>query len=283
MIDKRRVWELLEPAGDGDRMSRVVDLVLIFLIVFNVIGVALGSVPSVYRSAGPYLDGFEALSVAVFTVEYLGRMWSCTATARYAAPVSGRIRFFFRPLILVDLLAILPFYLPFLGVDLRTMRAFRIFRILRILKLARYSHAFYIIQRAISGKLEELLISGLILFVLLAISSSIMFLVERESQPEVFSSIPATLWWSVVTLTTVGYGDIYPVTTLGKIIAGLISILGVGMVALPAGIISAGFVDEFSRYKSAKCDDGDICPTCGRPYDEERTEVTKTNRDDELP
>lgn len=280
MIDKRRVWELLEPARTGDRLSRVIDLLLVVLIVFNVIGVALSSVPSVYRSVGAYLDAFETLSVMVFTVEYLGRMWSCTETARYAAPVSGRIRFFFRPLILVDLLSILPFYLPFLGVDLRTMRAFRIFRILRILKLARYSQAFYIIQRAISGKVEELVIAGLILFVLLAISSSLMFLAEREAQPEIFSSIPATLWWSVVTLTTVGYGDIYPVTTLGKIIAGTISILGIGMVALPAGIISAGFVDEFSKYKSVSCD---RCPTCGRHYGEQRADVSDNNQKDNLP
>jgi voltage-gated potassium channel len=138
------------------------------------------------------------------------------------------------------------------------------FRVLRVLKLGRYSKAFHIIRGAISGKKEELVITAVALSVLLLLSASLMFFAERDAQPDRFSSIPPTLWWSVVTLTTVGYGDIYPVTTIGKVIAGIISVLGIGMVALPAGIISAGFVEEISESKKEQ----GVCPFCGRERSE---------------
>lgn len=269
ILDKKRAWELLTAAKPGDVQSRRVDIALMALIILNVVEVALSSVHSINARFGPYLYVFEVSSVVVFTIEYVARMWSCTVDRRFSRPITGRIRFFFRPLTLIDLVAVVPFYLPFLGVDLRVIRIFRIFRVLRILKLGRYSKAFQIIQRAIVGKKEELALTGIVLAVLLLVSASLMFFAEREAQPQHFSSIPATLWWSVVTLTTVGYGDVYPITIVGKLIAGLISVLGIGMVALPTGIVSAAFVDEISRTK----DEGDhvtgVCPTCGRRCDDD--------------
>ena len=270
MFDRTRTWEIVTAAQPGDTPSRRFDIALITLIVLNVIEVTLSSVQSISARIGPYLYAFEAFSVVVFTVEYLTRMWSCTADPRFAHPVKGRIHFFFQPLTIIDLLAVVPFYLPFLGADLRVIRIFRVFRVLRILKLGRYSRAFAIIRQAVAGKKEELVLTAIVLVVLLLVSASLMFFAERDAQPDVFSSIPATLWWSVVTLTTVGYGDVYPITTIGKVIAGFMSILGIGMVALPAGIISAAFVDEISRARGDERKDHrtDACPTCGRKYDD---------------
>lgn len=267
MIQKHRTWELLAPAAASDHASGVFDVILVTLIVLNVIAVLVGSVAEVRDAFGPLLSGFEVFSVMVFTLEYLARAWSCTVLPEYAGPIRGRLRFLMRPLQIIDLLAILPFYVA-TGLDLRVMRVFRLLRLLRILKLARYTRAFGIIWQVIVGKREELVLAFVMLMLLLVVSASLMYYVEGEAQPEEFSSIPATIWWSVVTLTTVGYGDVYPVTVAGKLVAGVISILGIGMVALPAGIISAGFVEEItSRPSELHCDDK-FCPTCGRALEE---------------
>lgn len=269
MLHRARIWEILDVGKPGDRPSRAFDLGLIVLIVLNVIEVLLSSVKSINDQYGTYLYAFEVFSVAAFSIEYVARIWSCTSIPKYSAPLRGRLRFFFRPLILIDLFAIVPFYLPFLGIDLRVIRIFRIFRVLRILKLARYSNALHIMRYAIVGKKEELVLTAVVLGVLLLVSASLMFFAEGEAQPDVFSSIPAALWWSVVTLTTVGYGDVYPITTLGKVIAGVISILGIGMVALPAGLVSAGFVEQISNVRKSNKPRTGICPTCGRNYDDD--------------
>lgn len=267
MFSKKRIWELLEVAAADDKHSRQLDVFLIALICLNIIGVMLSSVSEIQQQFGVYLFLFEVFSVGIFTIEYVARLWSCTTSEQYSQPLRGRIRYALTPSVMIDLLAILPFYLPLLGVDLRVVRAFRIFRLLRVLKLTRYSRAFTMFKQAISGKSEELVLTAFVLVILLIISASLMFYAEGEAQPNNFSSIPATLWWSVVTLTTVGYGDVYPITIVGKTIAGLISILGIGMVALPAGIISAGFVEEIANAKNAKNRVVETCPTCGRDYD----------------
>lgn len=267
MFSKKRIWELLEVAAADDKSSRQLDMFLIGLICLNIAGVMLSSVAEIEQEFGFYLFLFEIFSVFIFTIEYIARLWCCTASAQFSQPAVGRIKYAITPSVLIDLLAILPFYLPFFGVDLRIVRAFRIFRLLRVLKLTRYSRAFSLFKRAIFGKREELVLTAFVLVILLIISASLMFYAEGDAQPENFSSIPATLWWSVVTLTTVGYGDVYPITVVGKTIAGLISILGIGMVALPAGIISAGFVDEIANARNKKNDTADSCPTCGRDYD----------------
>jgi voltage-gated potassium channel len=261
---KRRTWEILSSTEPGDKISRYFDFALMALILLNVTAVMLSSVASINARYGSVLYAFELFSVAIFTLEYAARMWSCTASPEFSQQISGRVRFFFRPMTLIDLVAIIPFYLPYLGVDMRVVRLFRIFRMFRILKLGRYSRAFSLIRNAIVGKREELVLTVVVLVVLLVVAASLMFYAERDAQPENFSSIPATLWWSVVTLTTVGYGDVYPLTVIGKIIAGIMAILGIGMVALPAGIISASFVEEIANGKAAAC--GDACPTCGRRY-----------------
>jgi len=161
---------------------------------------------------------------------------------------------------LIDLFAILPFYLPMLiPVDLRFLRALRLFRLLRLLKMGRYSNAMRVVGSILKRKRPELVVIFVIILVLLIISSSLMYYVENVAQPEKFGSIPETFWWSICTLTTVGYGDVTPVTPFGKVCAGFIALLGIGMFALPAGILASGFEEEMLRKGSTKLS----CPYCG--------------------
>ena len=154
------------------------------------------------------------------------------------------------PMALIDLLAILPFYLPFAGIDLRFIRIFRLFRIFRLLKISRYINAAEMIRNVIVNKKEELLISLFAISVILLVVSSFMYFVEGDIQPQAFGSIPKSLWWGVITMTTVGYGDVYPVTTVGKILGSIVAILGVGIVALPTGLLASGFSDEIKKRKN---------------------------------
>lgn len=255
MTIQRRVWEIVDVAKPGDRLSRIFDVILITLILLNIAAVIIGSVPSVRQKYGLFLQGFELFSVTLFMIEYCLRIWSCTIDSRYSGSTSGRLKWAVQPLSIIDLLAILPFFFTQFGADLRVVRAFRLFRIIRILKLGRYSSAIRLLGRVFVKRKEELAVTSIALGFLILLSATLMYYAEYEAQPEQFSSIPATLWWSVVTLTTVGYGDVYPVTLAGKIIAGVIAILGIGMVALPAGIISAGFVEEITN--NSKCNEPD--------------------------
>jgi len=226
--------------------------------------VVLETVESLYVRHGHLFKDFEIFSVIVFTVDYALRLWSCTETDRYRAPIWGRIKFMFSFLALVDLFSFLPFYLPmFIPFDLRFLRGFRLFRFIRILKIGRYSEAVRLFGRVLTKKKAELLTAVFAIFILLVISSSMLYFVEHEAQPDKFKNIPEAMWWGVVTLTTVGYGDIYPITGLGKLLGSIISLMGIGLFALPAGILSAGFVEEIKTKKESF----KKCPHCGAKLD----------------
>ena len=213
---KRGIYEILEVAAPGDRTSNTIDIFIMMLILANVLAITLESVESSSSVYRPLFDGFETFSVLVFTVEYLLRLWSCSADSRFGSPLLGRLRFALTPLALIDLVAILPFYVPFVVPDLRVVRVMRLLRILRVLKLGRYSEAFRLLGTLIRNKRQELAATFTVLAALLVVASAVMYEVEHTAQPDHFSSIPASMWWAIVTLTTVGYGDIVPVTTWGK-------------------------------------------------------------------
>jgi voltage-gated potassium channel len=206
------------------------------------------TVESIYTPNQVYFEYFEIFSVVIFSIEYVLRLWACTVMDKYAHPIWGRIRYIFSVGALIDLLAILPFYLPFfIAADTRFLRILRLFRLMRVFKLGRYSEAFNSIVAVVSQRKEELLTTLTFLFVILILASSAMFYIEHEAQPEVFTSIPSTMWWGVATLTTVGYGDVYPITPYGKLLGAFIAILGIGVFALPAGIIATGFESELKK------------------------------------
>jgi len=261
MSIKNRTWEIVEAAKPGDLASKAFDCSILGLIFLNVLAVIAASVASIQKQYGHFLYAFEIISVVVFSFEYILRLWSCTSDKEhYSNSIKGRIRFAINPMALIDLAAILPFYLPFIGIDLRFIRALRLMRIVRVAKVGRYSTSLQMMKRVIVSKKEELLLTTYVLVLLLVVSACIMYHFENPAQPEAFPDIPSTMWWSVVTLTTVSYGDICPITPIGKFIASIMAILGIGMFALPTGILGAGFVEEISTNKTKAA----RCPHCGK-------------------
>jgi len=262
---RKRVFEIIEKAKKGDRYSKVFDIFISCLIITNILAVILGTVKRIEPPLHRFFEIFELISIIFFTVEYVIRIWTCVESEKYKNVISGRIKYTFSFMALIDLVAILPFYLPFIqGIDLRFVRVLRLLRFFILFKLGRYSKAIITIQEVLKNKKEELTISLVLVSILLVFSSSIMYYAENRVQPEAFSSIPATFWWAIVTLTTVGYGDIYPITTLGKILGGFIALLGIGMFALPTGILGAGFVERIQKDKKSKTIK---CPKCGSTID----------------
>ena len=240
MVNKEYIYRILEPAQGDHKLSRIFDLTIIALVIINVLALIIETMPSMREYSNLFFI-FEAFSVSLFTIEYFLRVYTCSVDKKYSAPLKGRIKFICTPLLLIDLLAILPFYILFLGVDLRFLRVIRVMRIFRLLRLARYVKSLTTISTAIKNTGPDIVISLAMILVMLVISASIIFYAEHEAQPEVFSSIPASMWWAVATLTTVGYGDIYPITAVGKIMASVIALLGIATIAVPTGIITSSF------------------------------------------
>jgi len=260
-VIKKRTYEILKVASPDDLPSKIFDIFISILISLNVIVVILETVETLSSQYQNLFNVFELFSVVVFSVEYVLRIWSCTAEENYHNPVTGRVKFALTPFLVIDLLAILPFYLPmFITLDLRFIRALRLIRLLRVFKLARYSESLRILGNVFKKKKAELYITVFILVILLVIVSSFMYFLENEAQPKVFSSIPASMWWGMITLTTVGYGDIYPITIFGKLLGVIMALLGIGMFALPTAIIASGFTEEMQKKREKK----QTCPHCGK-------------------
>jgi voltage-gated potassium channel len=257
---KRQVFEIIDPSHAYDDASRVFNIGMLVLIFVNVLAVILETEEGLYSQYKSFFHIFDAFSVAIFTIEYALRLWTCTENPKYKSSISGFVRFALSTSMLIDLISIVPFYIPMWGMDLRFIRSIRLFRLFRLLKMGRYSQSLTKLGNVIKAKKEELSITLFARIILLIISSSLMYFVEHEVQPDAFSSIPSAMWWGAVTLTTVGYGDIYPKTVLGKFIGAFIAVLGIGLFALPAGILASGFASEIQN----KTPETNICPHCGK-------------------
>jgi voltage-gated potassium channel len=266
---KKAVWELTEKNTDKDPYYEIFNGFIFVLIILNITAIVLESFAGFHAAFAGWFHRFEVVSVAVFTVEYLMRLWVADMPGGGAHPVADRLRYLISPMALVDLAAITPFYLPmFLHVDLRFLRILRLMRVFRIFKITRYTRSVDIIISVFRMKKADLIVTLLASFFVVLVSSTIMFYVEHDAQPEVFPNIVAAFWWAVATLTTVGYGDVYPVTAAGKVISGVIAVVGIGLVALPTGIVSSGFIDELHRKRSAEeRRDQIVCPHCGKRID----------------
>ena len=188
----------------------------------------------------------------------------CTLNERFAEPVRGRVRYAFTFMAVVDLVAILPSLLVFIAMDTRFVRAIRLLRLLRILKMGRYAYAVQTLLNVFTRKREELAITGFVLVMLLVLCSSLVYFVEHGNQPEAFASIPQSMWWTIITLTSVGYGDVYPTSGPGQVVGAIVSLIGVLFVALPTGILSAGFAEEIREQRRGKDSETfGYCPHCG--------------------
>lgn len=257
---RNKIYHLLQPHEGAHIKGKWVDIVLTGLIVLNVVVLILETVPAFHNQYHHFFWDFELFSVGVFTVEYFVRLWSIVECPEYRHPVWGRLRYSFTPIAIFDLLAVLPFYLPLIHADLMFLRSVRFFRLLRIFKVTRYVHAMHYITDVIRDKAEELLISFTFMLFMLIVLSGIMYNIEHAAQPDKFSSIPQTMWWAIITLTTVGYGDIYPITSLGKIFASITAVTGLGMFAIPTAILVSGFNEKMGKHKHHP----HYCPHCGK-------------------
>ena len=258
---RARVYRLLEEPGSGRFSGRAVTIFLTVLILTNV---AVAVLQSVERLANRYafeFAAFEGFSLVVFVVEYFARVWSAGVNPKYSG-FWGTVRFALQPMMIIDAVATFP-SIVFPAIDFRALRLLRVFRLLRGLKLVRYSKGLQIIITVFRERRAQLLLCVAFVAALIILSSSVMYYAENEAQPDKFSSIPAAMWWAVCALTTVGYGDVVPVTEVGRFLAAVLSLLGMGLFALPAGILAAGFSDHMEATAETQ-----TCRHCGNPIDQ---------------
>ncbi|MFT5219788.1 MAG: voltage-gated potassium channel [Gammaproteobacteria bacterium] len=246
---KKKIFPMLEGEVHQSLINRIINAVLICLIVTNVIAVIFESDKVINQRFLTEFFIFEIFSVIIFSIEYLTRLWICTELPQFKQypPLQARLRYMVSPMAVIDLIAILPFFLSlFIALDLRYLR---LLRVLRLLKLSHYFKGFNIFLTVISKEIRSIAAAMLMMVFLIIIAASLMYSLENEAQPEAFGNMMQSLWWAVVTMTTIGYGDVTPITTLGKMVATVIMLIGVGLVALPAGMLAARFGDELRERK----------------------------------
>lgn len=247
-------FHILHRPAPTHRVGRYVNYFLTFVILVNCAAVALETVPSIYQSHQDIFYWLEAASTGIFIVEYLARIWVCVEQTRFSRPAWGRLKYMFQPLPLLDLIVIATYLAP---VDLRFLRIFRLTRLLRVLNLEEFERSFQAIAHSLGRRKNLLVVSVAAMLTVAYCFAALLYMVEHPVQPEQFSSIPETIWWAIITLTTIGYGDITPVTTLGKVLSGGIVLVGIGVFALPSAIVTASILD-------AGVDRRTHCPHCGK-------------------
>lgn len=266
---KLRTFEIIQTARQGDVISKIFDIFIVSLIIINLAMVIIETfkISSFLQNLLGYM---ETVSVMIFTIEYILRIWTADLLYNDLPASKARLKYILSFMALIDLFAILPFYLPFIiPIDLRVLRTIRVIRLLRIFKINRYTQALQIIGRVLKNKANQLISSLLVVGLLILIAAVLMYNIESTAQPDKFSNAFETMWWAIATLTTVGYGDIYPITAAGKVLSTIIAFLGIGLVAVPTGIITAGFTEIIEEDKKSENDDKKhFCPYCGHKIDE---------------
>ena len=247
-LRKKRIFEVIQIGNREDMPSRVCDFVIVAAIVLNIIVLFAGTFEE-FSELRPLLNVIEALTIAVFCIEYAVRIW----TAEYLYPnvkkLTAKLKFIFSLEGIVDILTILPFFF-LLGFS--AFRMLRVVRIFHLFRLNAHYDSFNVITTVLHEKKNQIVSSVFIIIVLMLASSLSIYSAEHKAQPEVFKNAFSGIWWSMSTIFTVGYGDIYPVTTVGKVMAVIITFLGVGGVAIPTGIISAGFVENYTEMQKTR-------------------------------
>jgi voltage-gated potassium channel len=268
-VMRRRVYEILNNPRPGDTLGRAISFGLLLLIAANVTANVLETDAEIEALSPEFFRAFEVVSVAVFTIEYLLRVWSAAEDPRFAG-LAGRLTAASRPMALVDLAAFAPFYITLLSptaLDLRYLRVLRLLRIFRLLRSRHIADAFSMLARVIQGKKAEIGVTLAVVGAAMLLSAGLMYLVEHDQPDSLFTSIPRSMWWAIITITTIGYGDMVPTTALGKVLGGFVGFLGICALALPVGLLSSGFIEEINRKDSEKA--ARPCPRCGHPQDQD--------------
>lgn len=252
-----RVYRQLEPTAWPRKGLSPTNWILAILIIIAVINAIIETEPSISAGREAMFDDMEVGVASIFMVEYLARLWTVVENPRFAGYRFPRLRYAVTPIALIDLAAIVPAFFTFGGASSLVLRFFRVFRMIRLAKLGRTSRAWQTIREAFYEKRYEFgLVLGLVAVDVL-ISGSLLYWAEADAQPDKFGSIPRAMWWAIVTLTTVGYGDAFPVTTLGKVMAAIVAMTGVMLIALPTGLFAASFTEGIDRHRKRDDSSGD--------------------------
>ncbi|MDO9304122.1 MAG: ion transporter [Sulfuricurvum sp.] len=236
------LYSCLENPKDS-RWGITIQSIIFFMIILNIVGMSLDTVSELHRAYSTWFDFIEIFTVTFFTLELILRYVVIGHQSEYAG-LKGRIKFTFTPFTLIDIFSILPTFLTFLGFNssfLRILRLFRVFKLFRVGKMSSFDRA---IRRVFITERENLIMTFASIGIILIILTIMVYLVENNAQPKVFSSIPQTLWWAVVTLSTVGYGDMYPITILGRMITSIITMIGIAFYAIPGSLFTVALIDE---------------------------------------
>jgi voltage-gated potassium channel len=275
---KQKLYNIFEK--EGSKANLVFEQILVTMIILNVISIALDTIRNLQTEIVYALKVFESFSIVVFSAEYLIRLYLADLTHPAVTGFRSRLRFIFSFFGLIDLLAILPFYLPFvIRADMRFLRILRLIRFFRIFKLSRYNSTLQLIWDVIKEKKSEFIMTFFISFLMLLVSAFLMYYIESPGQPENFRNIFSSLWWAVATLTPLGYGGVEPITAAGKVMSAIVAVIGIGLIALPTGIISAGFIQKIKTMdaidgKEVKGDEtkrtaATVCPHCGKKIEKD--------------
>lgn len=243
--------KLFVGSGDSGKLS-IVNLSLVVIILAAVAVSIIGTEPTILHDHRSLIIGLEIGFGVIFLVEYLARLWSIAEAPGPGSALAKRLRFLISPLAIIDLIVIVTSLMPFFFVDSAILRLLRLIRIIALAKFTRFSHAVEEISKAVWGRRYELIVTIALAWVLLLLGSVALFWAEGHVQPEKFGSIPRALWWAIITLTTVGYGDVAPITPLGKVLASVVALGGVALVAMPAGIMAAAFSDAMQKKREAE-------------------------------
>ena len=285
-LSRNRIYQILEFTDPEDRTSRFVSFGIVGLIIVNVLAIVLESLPSLYEAYEKTFFRLEIVSCTIFILEYVLRVWASVEDPETVEDESGtqitngkrRINFMLKPLAIIDFLAFVPIFLQLLfpGVDLRFLRALRL---LRVFKLTRYFQSFEMILEVLRDEWRSLAGTVFIMLVILVIAACGLYYIERDIQPDKFGSIPEAMWWAMAALTTVGYGDAYPITPIGKIIGSIVTLLGIGMVALPSGILASSFSERMRQRRESMQTQIDQALEDGLITREEELSLRKLGRD----
>ena len=250
---KYRIFDIINDRDEGGTPNHIFDYLIITLIILNIIAIFLETYKSVYYTYQEFFTSFEYFSVVIFSLEYILRIWTCTYYPEYHDPINGRVKYALSFMMIIDFFAIFPFFAALLfPLDPRVVKLFRMFRLFRIFKLLRYYGSFDVILSVLKKNRDYLITILLILLGFLIFVSYTIYIFESEAQPQKFDDIDSAVWWAVITLTTVGYGDVYPVTDIGKLLTAVVLLIGIGIIALPTGIIASGFLEEIRLRKECQ-------------------------------